>query len=336
MPLGNLQASICSVMVTGSCGFIGANLVRDLLRRFPNIRVCGVDRLDYNAMDPGVAAPGDPAERARLRFVRADICDRERMLELLRRERVELLLHLAAQSHVDRSLTDPDLFLRDNVQGTLSLLQAARDYGELRAFLHFSTDEVYGDNRGGEAVFTETSPLNPTNPYSATKAAAEMLVNSFRLSHQLPVIVTRCNNVYGPMQYRDKLIPRCIERLRRGAKCLVHGSGEQTRSFLHVRDVCEAVVCVLERGELGQVYNIGSPREISVLEVIEALAREIRPRADPWSLVEHVRDRPYNDQSYRISIDRLLALGWREAVSFEEGIAELARPVLDARPEKTV
>ena len=315
--------SIQSLLITGSCGFIGMNLVSFLLERYPHLRVCAVDKLDYNSNREATRA-----SCPRHTFIEADICDEARMLQLLREHHVELVLHLAAQSHVDRSLTHPYLFLRDNVQGTLALLEAARQYQNLRLFLHFSTDEVYGDNGGaGDQIFHEASPLRPTNPYSATKASAEMLVHAYRTSFRIPAIITRCNNVYGPGQYQDKLIPRCIERIQRGVKCLVHGTGQQMRNFVHVRDVCRAVETIVASGRRGEVYNIGSQCEKTILQVIELLLEQHHGAAvDVASHVEFIEDRPYNDQRYLIDDQKLRALGWRESVSFREGLRALWAP----------
>jgi len=319
----DISSSIRNVLVTGGCGFVGSNVIRLLLAQYPHLHICNVDKMDYNSQ-PLRELEASP----QYTFVHCDICDENMLLQLLRSHQVELVLHFAAQSHVDRSFLDPHLFVKDNIQGTLSVLEAARKYGSLRLLVHFSTDEIYGD-RPEHQPFHEESPLCPTNPYSASKAGAEMLVRSYHRCFRLPLVVARCNNIYGPNQYRDKVIPLFADRLRRGLRCPVHGTGEQRRSFIHVEDVCGALLCMMRCGALGEVYNIGSDEEYSILQVVEHLQAALGVEGPPQ--VEFIDDRPYNDQRYLIDDSKLRALGWAPQCSFVDKLCHELGPQISFR-----
>ena len=313
-------AHISSILITGGSGFIGTNYILHLLKTYPHLMVHNVDKIDYNSNPDAISS------HPQYHFHHHDINDYDAMLHLFTEHCIEVVVHMAAQSHVDRSFEDPAQFLQDNVLGTLSLLRAAHRYGQLSMFLHFSTDEVYGDNPSdsSEHIFHEGSPLNPTNPYSASKASAEMLAVAYRHSFQVPVLISRCNNVYGPHQFHDKVIPRFIHYLRQGKQCPVHGDGTQTRSFLHVRDVCTAVDCLLQGGAVGEVYNIGARQEYSILEVVGLLLEHLGlGDKKVEDVVTHIRDRPYNDKRYLMTEAPLRALGWREQITLAQGLADL-------------
>lgn len=313
-----------TLLVTGGSGFIGSNFILHVLRHFPQVRVHNIDKLDYNSNKNAV----NPAEHAQYTFHHADICDKNKVQSILEDHNIDVVVHMAAQSHVDRSFEMPEQFVRDNVVGTLTLLQCAQQYGKLKLFLHFSTDEVYGDNPSDDHVFRETSPLNPTNPYSATKASAEMLALAYYHSYHLPIIISRCNNVYGPGQYPDKVIPRFIRLLQAGRPCPVHGDGLQSRSFLHVHDVCTAVMRILDKGVVGRTYNVGHCREYTILQVIRLLLEVMgKSHTVVEDVVEFIQDRPYNDKRYNIDDSTLRALGWRESITFEDGLRNLVTNV---------
>ncbi len=309
----DISSSVQTVLVTGGCGFVGSNIILLLLEHHPHLRILNVDKMDYNSSPLPTASP-------QYTFVHGDICDQELILRLMREYRVDLVLHFAAQSHVDRSFLNPELFVKDNVEGTLSVLEASRKYSLLRLLVHFSTDEIYGD-RPEDQPFHEQSPLRPTNPYSASKTGAEMLVHAYHSSFQLPVLVARCNNIYGPRQFRDKVIPLFAERLRQGLRCPVHGNGEQRRSFIHVKDVYGALLRMMAAGAVGEVYNIGSDEEYSILEVVEHLQAALGLEGP--ARVEHIADRPYNDKRYLIDDSKLRALGWTPQCRFEDELPDV-------------
>ena len=299
------------LLVTGGSGFIGTNFVRDQLARHPERSVVNLDALTYAGNPANLA---DLASDPRYVFVRGDIRDAALVSELM--GEVDAVVHFAAESHVDRSITDPGAFVSTNVQGTFTLLEAARRAGVDR-FLHVSTDEVYGSI--AEGAFRETDPLRPSSPYSASKAGSDLLALAYHTTHGLPVVVTRCSNNYGPYQFPEKLIPLFVTNLLEGRKVPVYGSGTNVREWIYVLDHCRAIDFVLDRGAPGEVYNIGSGVEKTNLEITDALLRLLgRDESD----VEHVDDRKGHDFRYAIDCSKLRALGWTPAFGFEEALAE--------------
>ena len=299
------------LLVTGGSGFIGTNFVRDQLARHPERSVVNLDALTYAGNPANLA---DLASDPRYVFVRGDIRDAALVGELM--GEVDAVVHFAAESHVDRSITDPGAFVSTNVQGTFTLLEAARRAGVDR-FLHVSTDEVYGSI--AEGAFRETDPLRPSSPYSASKAGSDLLALAYHTTHGLPVVVTRCSNNYGPYQFPEKLIPLFVTNLLEGRKVPVYGSGTNVREWIYVLDHCRAIDFVLDRGAPGEVYNIGSGVEKTNLEITDALLRLLgRDESD----VEHVDDRKGHDFRYAIDCSKLRALGWTPAFGFEEALAE--------------
>jgi len=317
-------------LVTGGAGFIGANFVFDAVAR--GVRVVNLDALTYAGnLDTLSPLRGNALHV----FVHGDICDRGLVARLLAEYRPQAIIHLAAESHVDRSIDGPAAFIRTNVAGTLSLLEAARDHWEALPagerdgfrFLHVSTDEVYGSIEGG-GRFTEESPYAPNSPYSASKAASDHLVRAFHRTYGLPVVVTHCSNNYGPYQFPEKLIPLVIARALAGQTLPVYGDGGHVRDWLHVSDHCRALRMVLERGRVGGTYNIGGKaerRNIEVVEAVCALLDERRPRADGRShasRIEFVADRPGHDRRYAVDSSRMRReLGWEPEYTFERGLA---------------
>lgn len=305
------------LLVTGGCGFIGAGFCRRILADYPWITLVNLDCL-YPC---STVAADLTTNRDGYVFVRGDIKDRTLVDRLLQEHRIDTVVHFAAQSHVDTSFTDPMLYTHDNVVGTHALLEASRVSGHVRRFVHISTDEVYGQNNHGEGAFTETSLLKPTNPYAASKAAAEMFVHSYVHSYGFPAIVIRSNNVYGPGQYPEKVIPKFLFNLFEDKPVTIQGSGNQLRSFLHIDDAVTAVLCVLFDGRIGEIYNISSRDEISIRELAERLVRATKgAEADLRQWIRYGEDRHFNDQRYWITSEPLERLGWRQSVDLETGL----------------
>lgn len=328
---------IANLLVTGGCGFIGVNFIRYVLREsgFTG-RVINVDKLTYAGNPLSLA---DVAAEAgdRYVFVRADICDRAAMREVLARHEVDAICHFAAESHVDRSIARPDDFIQTNIVGTHVLLELARERGgRLRRFHHVSTDEVFG-SLGAEGYFTEDTPYRPNSPYSASKAASDHLVRAYHETYRLPVTLTNCSNNYGPYQFPEKLIPLMILHAWEGKPLPVYGDGMNVRDWLYVRDHCVAVWEVLTRGEPGRTYNVGGRNEMPNLEVVRLICREVDTLAPPLpggqsraDLVTLVKDRPGHDRRYAIDCRRIEAeLGWRPAESFATGLRRTVRWYLE-------
>jgi len=313
-----------SILVTGAAGFIASHVAIRLTKLYPQYRVIGVDKISYCSDQEFVVSP--LADCPNFRFVPADICDYDKMVQIMDDEKVDTVMHLAAQSHVDNSFRagGPRQFVLDNVQGTASLLEAARKMN-VRRFVMCSTDEVYGEGSfENRVVFDESTQLNPNNPYSASKAGADLLAQSFYKSFGFPVVITRGNNVYGPHQYYEKVIPKFIAQLKSGRAVTVHGSGGNTRNFLHVQDTASAFDAILHCGEIGEAYNIGGQNEKSVLDVASDLLVLLGLDNRKEELVQFVTDRAHNDACYPISNAKLCSLGWREQHSWEFGIANTA------------
>jgi dTDP-glucose 4,6-dehydratase len=317
-------------LVTGGAGFIGGNFVLDAVQR--GVKVVNLDVLTYAGnLDTLSSLEGNPLHV----FVQGDIGDRELVAQLLAQHQPQAVVNFAAESHVDRSIDGPAAFIQTNVVGTLSLLEAARDYwrsleGTARQgfrFLHVSTDEVYG-SLGDTGKFTETTPFAPNSPYSASKAASDHLVRAFHHTYGLPVLTTNCSNNYGPYQFPEKLVPLIIQKALAGEPLPVYGDGRNVRDWLFVTDHCAAIRRVLEAGRVGETYNVGGDAErenIQVVKAICALLDARRPRTDGQpreTQITFVKDRPGHDRRYAIDAGKLQSeLGWAPAVSFEQGIA---------------
>jgi dTDP-glucose 4,6-dehydratase/UDP-glucose 4,6-dehydratase len=291
-----------SVLVTGGCGFIASNFINSLSLD-SSYKIVNLDKLDYCSNVKNVREGSSV-------FIKGDIKNRDLVTHLIKEYNFDIVFHFAAQSHVDNSFNDPVHFTYENVCGTHNLLEAFRLEKPDVKFIHFSTDEVYGTWVEGPA-FTEKSMLSPTNPYSSSKAAAEMIVQSYIKSYKMDIKIIRCNNVYGPNQYPEKLIPKFINLLKQNKKCTLHGSrsSEIKRAFIHVEDVISAVLVIHEKGTSGEIYNIGSSYEVSVLDVTKMIVRYTKnTEVEDW--VEFVDDRPFNDERYHIDCTKLESLGW--------------------------
>jgi UDP-glucose 4,6-dehydratase len=305
------------LLVTGGCGFIGSGFCRRLQKQHPYMTLVNLDFL-Y----PCSTVAADLTEsKENYVFVKGDIKDRALLDRLLVDHSIDTVVHFAAQSHVDTSFTNPMLYTQDNVIGTHTLLEACRAYGKVTRFVHISTDEVYGENHAGAGTaFTETSLLKPTNPYAASKASAEMFVHSYIHSYNMPIIVIRSNNVYGPGQFPEKVIPKFMFQLLDGKKLTLQGSGNQLRSFLHVEDAVDAVLCVMFQGLVGEIYNISSKDELSIRDLAKQMLAELCPEEKLEDRIVYVEDRHFNDKRYWIESEPLKRLGWKQRVPFEEGL----------------
>ena len=310
-----------TILVTGGCGFIGSNFVLYLLRNREDVQVINLDNLTYAGNLQSLAeVEGDP----RHTFVRGDICD-EVVVDDLVSGGVDAVVNLAAETHVDRSIQDPGGFIRTNVIGTQVLLSAARKH-EVGRFIQVSTDEVYG-SLGPEGVFSESSPIQPNNPYSAGKAGADLLVRSFYRTFGMNALITRCTNNYGPFQFPEKAIPVFIGNALEDRPIPVYGDGLHVRDWLFVEDHCRAIELIMEKGRAGEVYNIGGGNELPNIELARIILREL---GKPESLIQHVKDRPGHDRRYAINARKLREeLGWRPEVSLMEGVPRTVQWYLD-------
>jgi dTDP-glucose 4,6-dehydratase len=307
-----------NILVTGGCGFIGSNFINYILNKDASIKIFNIDCLNYCANEQNVI------EHPNYKFIKGNITSKDLVLHILNEYQIDAIIHFAAQSHVDNSFDNSLQYTTDNVMGTHVLLQASKEYGKIKKFLHFSTDEVYGEVDLEHPGCHEKSLLNPTNPYAATKAAAEFLVRSYYHSFKLPVVVVRCNNVYGPNQYPEKLIPKFIKLLSHNTKLTIHGKGETRRNFIWAEDVAIATELIFHKGELNEVYNIGTNQEYSVLDVAKILVEKMTADKILDNHIVFVEDRPFNDFRYSVDITLLKSLGWEEKfTNFEENLEKL-------------
>lgn len=318
-----------NILVTGGAGFIGGNFIRWMRSHAPEHRLINVDALTYAG---NLESLSDIPEDERYCFLRADIRDRARMDEVFREYAISHVVNFAAESHVDRSIVDPEVFLTTNIIGTQVLLDAAKKNWKLdsedkysRAFrpdvkyLQVSTDEVYGA-LGREGMFTETTPLSPNSPYSAAKASADLVCRAYFETFGLPLNITRCSNNYGPYQFPEKLIPLMIHNCMQGKPLPVYGDGMQIRDWLHVSDHCSAIYAVLTRGEVGEVYNIGGNNERANIDIVRQIVRTLGASEQ---LITYVKDRPGHDRRYAIDNTKITSrLGWKPAYTFEQGLDE--------------
>ena len=318
-----------NVLVTGGAGFIGSNFVHYLLGEESEISLVNLDLLTYAG---NLGNLKDCENDLRYHFVKGDVRDRRLLKELFARYDFDTVVHFAAESHVDRSITDPEVFLTTNIMGTQELLDAAkqhwkikpdnkysREYREGVRYLQVSTDEVYGA-LGAKGMFTEKTALAPNSPYSASKASADMMVRAYHNTYGLPVNITRCSNNYGPYQFPEKLIPLMIHNTETDKALPIYGDGMQIRDWLHVRDHCAAIYTVLKKGTAGEVYNIGGNNEKANIEIVKLILNTL---GKDESLITYVQDRPGHDRRYAIDNTKITTeLGWRPAYTFEQGINE--------------
>jgi dTDP-glucose 4,6-dehydratase len=313
------------LLVTGCCGFIGSNFVNFYFDENPDSFIVNLDAMYYCASVNNINEKICASERYHL--VKGNLCSFDLVKNILEIYGIDTVIHFAAQSHVQNSFDNALQYTHDNVVGTHTLLEACRKYGKIKKFIHISTDEVYCESMisENEEKKHEGSVLCPTNPYAATKAAAELIAKSYYHSFNMPIIITRGNNVYGPNQYPEKLIPRFIEQLLSNQKVTIQGDGTNIRAFLHVDDVCSALKLVLEKGEIGEIYNIGSDdhHEYTVTQVAHILIEKITGTKDYDKWISYIEDRPFNDKRYYISNQKVKDLGWIINKDFNKGLDEL-------------
>jgi UDP-glucose 4,6-dehydratase len=310
-----------NLLVTGGCGFIGSNFINGL--RLKINRLVNFDAMYYCASQDNINSI--VKESGRYYFVKGNLCSSDLVNHVLEEHQITHVIHFAAQSHVQNSFDDSMQYTQDNIVGTHTLLECCRKYARVQKIIHVSTDEVYGESN--DLKFDENTILVPTNPYAATKAAAEMIAMSYIKSYNLPIIITRGNNVYGPNQYPEKLIPRFIQQLQNNEQLTVQGNGCSRRSFLHVNDTCTAFEIILIKGVVGEVYNIGADEEseFTVLQIAEILVKLLKGTDAYQSFIRFVEDRPFNDSRYFISNEKLKRLGWKITIPFLEGIKKLIK-----------
>ncbi|MHB8652831.1 MAG: dTDP-glucose 4,6-dehydratase [Terriglobia bacterium] len=306
------------LLVTGGAGFIGSNFIRYFLQAHPGSTILNLDKLTYAGNLDNLSGIEDSG---RHQFIRGDICEAGTVDPLLLRERVDAVVHFAAESHVDRSITDARTFIQTNVLGTFTLLDACRRL-QVPRFIHVSTDEVYGSLRPGESA-TENSSLQPNSPYAASKASSDLLARSFWQTYRFPVIVTRCTNNYGPYQFPEKLMPLMITNAMEGKKLPVYGDGLNERDWIFVHDHCSALDQVLHLGKPGEVYNIGFGEPVTNLEIVRKLLQILNK---PENLIEFVPDRPGHDRRYALDTGKICReLKWRPTVGLAEGLAQTVK-----------
>ncbi len=303
-----------NILVTGGAGFIGSNFIHYLLEKYPEVKITNLDALTYAGnLENLKSVENNP----NYKFVHGDITDKNLVNDLMKK--VDLVVHFAAESHVDRSIKDSDIFARTNINGTLNLLEAARDKGGVR-FHHISTDEVFGSLALDEPAFNEQSCYDPRSPYSASKASADHLVRAYYHTHNLPITISNCSNNYGPYQFPEKLIPLFVTNLIDGKKIPVYGNGGAIRDWLYVKDHCIAIDKIIQEGKIGETYCVGGNAEKTNLEVTKIILEEMGQGEE---MIEYVEDRKGHDLRYAIDFSKIKnELGWEPSISFEEGIKE--------------
>ena len=317
-----------TILVTGGAGFIGSNFIFYLLKKYPANRIVCLDKLTYAG---NLSTLSSVLDRPNFRFVRLDICDREGVFRLFEEERPDIVVNFAAESHVDRSIEDPGIFLQTNILGTATLMDACRKFG-VRRYHQVSTDEVYGDLplERPDLFFTETTPLHTSSPYSASKASADLLVLAYHRTYSLPVTISRCSNNYGPYHFPEKLIPLMIINALDEKPLPVYGTGENVRDWLYVEDHCKAIDLIIHKGREGEVYNVGGHNERKNIDIVRLICKAL---GKSESLITYVADRKGHDMRYAIDPTKIHnELGWLPETKFEDGIQKTIRWYLDNKP----
>ncbi len=308
------------LLITGGAGFIGSNFIHYILGKYPHYKIVNLDKLTYcGNLDNLKKVENDP----RYKFIKGDICDKEKVDEIFEEEKPDLVVNFAAETHVDRSILNPDIFTKTNILGTHILLETSRKF-KIKRFLHISTDETYGSLKSGK--FREDDILAPNSPYSASKASADLLVRSYYKTFSLPVIITRSSNNYGPYQFPEKVIPLFISNILENKKIPLYGTGKNIRDWIYVLDNCEGLDAVLHNGEAGEIYNIGGGNEKTNLELAKIILSEL---GKDESQIEYVDDRLGHDFRYALDIEKVKKIGWQPRHSFEEAIKKTIRWYLE-------
>jgi dTDP-glucose 4,6-dehydratase len=314
-----------NLLVTGGCGCIGSNFINYLFTKNKDVKIVNLDAMYYCASEENVLPT--IRENSRYTFIKGNLCSADLVRHILGNYQITHVIHFAAQSHVQNSFGDAIQYTQDNVLGTHTLLEQCRLYGKIQKFIHVSTDEVYGESSlsRDEQHKTEQSILCPTNPYAATKAAAELIAQSYYHSFKMPIIISRGNNVYGPNQYPEKLIPLFIQQLKNNQKVTIQGDGSNVRDFLHTYDTAAAFSIILDKGDVGEIYNIGCDEgmEYSVMDIAKLLIQKIKKTTQYDQWITYVEDRPFNDKRYYISNQKLKNLGWTITKQLEKEIDSL-------------
>ena len=317
-----------TILVTGGAGFIGSNFIFHMLKKYPGYRIVCLDKLTYAG---NLSTLSSVLEEPNFRFVKLDICDREGVFRLFEEERPDIVVNFAAESHVDRSIEDPGIFLQTNILGTATLMDACRKFG-IRRFHQVSTDEVYGDLplTRPDLFFTEETPLHTSSPYSASKASADLLVLAYHRTYSLPVTISRCSNNYGPYHFPEKLIPLMIINALDEKPLPVYGTGENVRDWLYVEDHCKAIDLIIHKGREGEVYNVGGHNERKNIDIVRLICKAL---GKSESLITYVADRKGHDMRYAIDPTKIHnELGWLPETKFEDGIQKTIRWYLDNKP----
>lgn len=304
-----------TIVVTGGAGFIGSNFIFYMLDKYPEYRIVCLDKLTYAG---NLETLTNVMENPRFRFVKGDICDSKTVSNLFQEEKPDIIVNFAAESHVDKSIANPRLFLETNILGTATLMDACRQFG-IKRFHQVSTDEVYGDlSYNSSDLFTEMTPIHPNSPYSSSKAAADLLVQAYNRTYGLPVTISRCSNNYGPYQFPEKLIPLMIINALNNKELPVYGEGLNVRDWLHVEDHCRAIDLIIHKGKNGEVYNIGGHNEVRNIDIVKLICKEL---GKPESLITFVEDRKGHDRRYAIDATKIKEeLGWEPEKNFKLGI----------------
>ncbi len=316
-----------TVIVTGGAGFIGSNFIFYMLKNHPNYRIICLDKLTYAG---NLSTLKSVMDKPNFRFVKADICDREGVYKLFEEERPDVVVNFAAESHVDRSIEDPEIFLKTNILGTQVLMDACRKYGITR-YHQVSTDEVYGDLPldPPDLLFTEDTPISPSNPYSASKASADLLALAYHRTYGLPVTISRCSNNYGSYHFPEKLIPLIITNALNNKPLPVYGNGENIRDWLYVEDHCRAIDLIIHKGKIGEIYNVGGHNEMKNIDIVKLICKQL---GKPESLITHVEDRKGHDMRYAIDPTKIHnELGWLPETKFDDGIKKTIKWYLENR-----
>lgn len=307
-----------NVLVTGGYGFIGSNFLIYMVNNYPNINFYNIDKISYCSNKNNVSSIKKAPNFKSLEY---KLQNKDLLLSLINEYNIDTVIHFAAQTHVEYSFNNSLSYTYDNIYGTHILLECCRLYGKIKRFIHMSTDEVYGESLLNDDIKKdENSILSPTNPYAATKAAAEMICNSYYRSFSFPLIIIRSNNIYGKNQYIDKVIPKFITQLFNNEKCTIQGDGSNIRSFLHIDDLIKCIELIMNNGEIGEIYNIGLGEEISMIDLSKKLIKYIKNTDNYEEYIAYIPDRKFNDKRYYISDEKIKKLGWGKKITLDDGL----------------